>query len=188
MDESPASRSIAASLRRLTLAVWIIAIVLLIQFVLTLYAYWSPGDNLAYERMVATEIESGRQLAEARALDERDPRSLEQSLEQRLAQARLAIVVEYESEPDGRQRAVIRQFLRQSPDLPTPYKVGDEYPGASYFPRAGQHRGDGAVLVLDLAAPHRMNSSVSIHGGRIPALGDITIEQLRERLSSDLPP
>ncbi len=60
------------------------------------------------------------------------------------------------------------------------YKVGDEYPGASYYPKDGINRGEG-VIIFFTGSPATMKMSVTFSDGRIHGLNDIPIELFKKK-------
>ena len=101
-------------------------------------------------------------------------------IEQRVERASVIIVTKFESAADGRKKAVVAEILKQAPGTRFNYKVGDEYPAASYYPREGVDRGDGSVVFFE-GVPAEMRYSSTYRDGRISGLGDIPLELFRDK-------
>jgi len=113
-----------------------------------------------------------------RAFDEMDPASM-------IRQARAILLARYEAGDDGRMKAVVRQICKVPEDVPLPWRVGDEYPAASYYPGGGS-RGDGVVVFLD-GNPLHMKLSVSIRDDRVSGLGDMPLALLLQQCRNARP-
>ena len=50
------------------------------------------------------------------------------------------------ADDDGKSRAVISEILKQEPGTMFYYRVGDEYPNASFYPQDNSNYGDGVVI------------------------------------------
>ena len=55
------------------------------------------------------------------------PNFHELPLEEQIKHASVIALAQYEPSPDGRQRAIIKEILKQTPGTTFYYKVGDEY-------------------------------------------------------------
>ena len=102
------------------------------------------------------------------------------SIEEQIEKSSVIAVARYEKAPDGKMKAIIREFLKKDPDATVYYKVGDEYPGASRYPSGNTHYGDGAVIFF-VGSPASMRMSITYSGDRITGLGDMPIELLRQK-------
>lgn len=101
-------------------------------------------------------------------------------VEQRIAKSSAIALLRFEAEADGRQKAVIKEFLKKDPGVELYYDVGDEYSSMSFYPEADTSRGDGAVVFF-AGSPATMRAAVTYEGNRIGGLGDISLELFKEK-------
>jgi hypothetical protein len=101
-------------------------------------------------------------------------------VEERIKKASFIALARFEPSPDGRQRAIIKEFLKETPGALIHYKVGDEYAPGSFYPQAGQERGDG-VVVFFVGSPASMRFSSNYHGDRIGTFGDMPLDLFRRK-------
>lgn len=104
----------------------------------------------------------------------------EMSLEDQIKHASVIALAGYEPSADGRMKAVIREFLKKESGAVLYYNVGDEYPSASYYPKANRDYGDGLVIFF-VGSPAAMRMSMSYSGDRIRGLGDLPVELLKKK-------
>ncbi|MBI3102515.1 MAG: hypothetical protein HYY98_13330 [Burkholderiales bacterium] len=101
-------------------------------------------------------------------------------LEQQIERASAIIITRFEAAADGRRKAVVAEILKRDPGARLQYQVGDEYPSASYYPKEGEDRGDGAVVFFEgVSADARY--STTFRGDRVSGLGDIPLKLFREK-------
>lgn len=112
--------------------------------------------------------------------DESGPRFHELSVDEQIKQASVIALARYEPVPDGKMKAVIREFLKKEPDATLYYSIGDEYPSSSYYPKEGESRGDGLIIFF-VGSPAMMRMSMSYSGDRILSLGDIPLQLFRNK-------
>ncbi len=108
------------------------------------------------------------------------PQFHELSIDEQIKEASVIALARYEPSPDGRMKAVIKEFLKKKPGTELYYDVGDEYPSASYVPEENASRGDGLVIFF-VGSPAMMRMSMSYTGNRIYSLGDIPLELFRDK-------
>ena len=108
------------------------------------------------------------------------PQFHELSVEEQIKQASAIALARYERSPDGKMKAVIREFLKKDPNTVIHYKVGDEYASASFYPSEGKDYGEG-VVVFFVGSPASVRLSVTYSGDRIRGLADIPIELFRKK-------
>ena len=104
----------------------------------------------------------------------------ELSLEEQIQLASFIAIAKYEKSPDGKMKAIMAEFLKKQPGTTIYYDLGDEYPGASYYPKENTMYGDGVVIFFT-GSPATMKMSMSYSGDRIHGLGDIPIELLKKK-------
>jgi hypothetical protein len=108
------------------------------------------------------------------------PQFHELSVEEQIKQASAIALARYERSPDGKMKAVIREFLKKDPNTVIHYKAGDEYASASFYPSEGKDYGEG-VVVFFVGSPASMRLSMTYSGDRIRGLADIPVELFRKK-------
>lgn len=103
----------------------------------------------------------------------------ELGLEDQIKKSSVIALAKYERAPDGKMRAIIKEFLKKDPTVTIYYNIGDEYPSASYYPKDKMDYGDGLVLFFT-GSPAMMKMSVTYSGDHIRGLGDLPVELLRK--------
>jgi hypothetical protein len=104
----------------------------------------------------------------------------ELSIEEQIEKSSVIALARFEPAPDGKIKAVFKEFLKKAPKVTFHYEVGDEYPSASFYPKQGMDRGDGLVAFF-VGSPAEMRLSMNYSGDRISGLGDIPLELFRKK-------
>jgi hypothetical protein len=104
-------------------------------------------------------------------------------VEQQIEVATVIALVRYEPAADGQMRALISEILKKAPAVTFRYAVGDEYGELSYHPRSNTIYGDGGIVFF-AGSPPVMRRSMSHSQGRIPGLGDMPLELLRQKAAA----
>lgn len=104
----------------------------------------------------------------------------ELDLEEQIKEASVIALAKYEPSPDGKMKAIIKEFLKKDSDVTIYYNVGDEYQSSSYYSKDNTVYGDGLIIFFT-GSPATMKRSMSYSGDRIRGLGDLPIELLREK-------
>lgn len=110
----------------------------------------------------------------------RKPDFHELPLDEQITQASVIALTRYEPSPDGKMRAVIREFLKQDPNTIIHYKVGDEFTSGAYYPSQGRDYGEGTIIFF-VGSPAAMRMSVTYSGDRIQGLADIPVALFRKK-------
>lgn len=105
-------------------------------------------------------------------------------VEDQIKQASVIALARYEPGPDGRMRAIIKEFLKKAPDTTIQYNIGDEFTLGSYYPKGNEDHGDG-VIAFFAGSPAQMKLSMTYSGDRIRGLGDIPVELFKEKCKTD---
>lgn len=116
--------------------------------------------------------------------EESGPQFHELPLEEQIRKASVIALARYEPAPDGKQRAIITEFLKKEKGTTIYYSIGDEFPDSSFYPRDKSQRGDGAIVFF-VGSPASMRMSLGYSGDRIRGLGDIPLKLLREKCEAD---
>ncbi len=104
----------------------------------------------------------------------------EMSPEEQIKNASVIALARFEKSPDGKMKAIIKEFLKKEPRVTIYYNIGDEYPSSSYYPSENRSYGDGVVIFFT-GSPARMGMSVTYTGDRISGLSDIPIELFKQK-------
>ena len=142
-------------IKRLSVAVWILAILLcgtlLVSFVVfrTVSTAMSEFSHLSPEKQV---------------------------------QSSTVIALATYEKSDSTLKCVISEILKHAPDTAY-YKVGDEFRSGSHRTSEGTDYGDGQVLFFT-GSPARLEIAVAVHGDRISDMGDMPVSMLRELIRS----
>ena len=104
------------------------------------------------------------------------------SLDDQIKAASVIFLADLQQTPDGKQAAIITSILKKSPNADFYFKVGDEYPEASYYPSNTRPATKGSMVILI----HHENGSgttefIPYDGDRIRGLGDIPIELFKNK-------
>jgi len=156
MTNQAATEDTARKVKRLSLAVWILAILLcatlLVSFVVLRAVSVATSDfhNLSPEKQV---------------------------------QSSSVIALATYQKSGATLKCIISEILKHSPDTAFYYKVGDEFRTGSHRATEGTDYGDGQVLFFT-GSPARLEIAVAVHGDRISGMGDMPVSMLRERIRS----
>jgi hypothetical protein len=104
----------------------------------------------------------------------------EMGIEEQIKASSVIALARYEKAPDGKMRAIIKEFLKRDPQATIYYDVGDEYPHASHYPKENTGYGDGTIIFF-VGSPARMTMSMTFSGDRISGLGDLPLVLFREK-------
>jgi hypothetical protein len=152
MTNPPTSDAMQRKVKRLSVAVWILAILLcgtlLVSFVIV------------------------RSLSIARSEFDRLPP------EQRVQSASVIALAKWQRS-GSTLRCVISEILKQRPDTVFYYKVGDEFRAGNQRATENADFGDGEVLFFT-GSPARLELATAYRDDRITGLGDMPISTLRE--------
>lgn len=104
-------------------------------------------------------------------------------LEDQIKESSVIALARFEPAPDGKMKAVIKEFLKKEPNATIYYNIGDEYPSSSYYPKDDMSHGDGLVIFF-VGSPASMRMSMSYSGDRIHGLGDLPVELFRQKCAA----
>ncbi len=164
------------------LAVWyVVSVVIVPKFY---------GPSVEYTEMESLP-ETGKTRYESRpAMDYGSVQSfIDLSVDEQIEQASAIALAEHKPAPDGQMKAIIYDFIKKDASTDIHYKIGDEFPSASYYPRENSVSADGIVIFFN-ENPARMKSYMPYYGDRVAGLGDIPLQLLRDKCddaSSNLP-
>lgn len=107
----------------------------------------------------------------------------EMTLDDQIKHSSVIALARFERAPDGRMKAIIKEFLKKDPNVTVHYNLGDEYAHSSYYPKDNTRYGDG-VIVFFVGSPATMRMSMSFSGDRIHGLGDLPLELLKQKCAN----
>jgi hypothetical protein len=152
MDSPLTPDATERKIKRLSIAVWILAILLCITVLVSFAVI--------------------RSLSAIRSdFDRRSPESRVQS-------ASVIALAKWEKS-ESTLRCVVTEILKQAPDTAFQYKVGDEISTLNRRVSGNADYGDGQVLFFT-GSPAQLEEATVYRGDRITGLGDISITNLRE--------
>lgn len=163
-------------------------------FAISFVAIWYVAAYLISPMFIASRIEheANKHLSELGAnIQPSKPGSAEASresavpfhelgLEDQIKNSSVIALAKYERDPDGKMKAIIKEFLKKEPNVTIYYKIGEEYPSSSYYPKDNTSYGDGVVIFFT-GSPATMRMSMSYSGDRIRGLGDLPLELFRKK-------
>jgi hypothetical protein len=158
-----------AAIRKLTAAVWVLALALLVNALAIFGGYFVPA--LLAQRVAASFSLGNGDFSSPDEFNDFHAWPIEKQIQK----ASVIAVATYKNE-DGKLKAVISSILKQAPNTHFYYKVGDEYAPESRYPRESATYGDGQVMFFT-GSPAMMRYSVSYSAGRIGGLGDLPLDK-----------
>ena len=174
MPETPPPEGITRSLKRLTVAVWILAVVILLNLIVSLFAALFPRAIMKRLTSLSPEF---------RISDDRSYEGFHDwPLEKQIAGATVIAVCQSKEE-DGWVKCIISEILKQAPNTVFHYKVGDEYRHGGHAVTPGADYGDGQIIFFT-GSPATFRYSTSFAHGRARGLGDMPLEKLKEMITN----
>ena len=174
MPETPPADQITRSLRRLTIAVWILAIVILLNLVVSLFAALFPPAIMKRLTALSPEFQTTEESSYAGFHD--------WPLEKQIAAATVIAIGRWKQE-DGQLKCIIAEVLKHQKDTAFYYKVGDEYQRGSHAVTPGTDYGDGQIMFFT-GSPATFRYSTSFSRERASGMGDMPLEKLREMIKT----
>jgi len=173
----PADQVTIRALRRLTIAVWALVLVVGVSAVVPMIAYvpwlmsmWSHTEGPV----------SARSGGSSRSMM-RYENFHDLPIDKQVASASVIAIARYQK--DGEKlKCVVSEILKQAPDTDFFFKVGDEYPSCSRYPKSNELYGDG-VLMFFVGSPAEFRYSTSFSGDRLVGLGEMPIDLLRRKIA-----
>ena len=104
----------------------------------------------------------------------------ELGLEDQIKQSSVIALAKFEPAPDGKMKAILKEFLKKDLGVTLYYNIGDEHASSSYYPKENRSHGDGLVIFFT-GSPANMKLAMSYSGDRIHGLGDLPMELLRKK-------
>lgn len=183
MENSDAEH-LEKALRRLTRAMWAIAIALIALVVISALPLIAPGF---YFRTVTDDATAALTSPNPVPPSEGPTVSLQSEypdfhrlpIEEKVKAASVVALGRYERGDGSTLRAIVTEIVKKTPGTVSYFDVGQEVPNASLLLRPGTNYGDGA-LIFFAGSPAMMRESYSVSKGRISGLGDVPVDRIRE--------
>jgi hypothetical protein len=161
MEMPSQSERVAKSIRSLTVAVWCLVAVSVVQLAGWLFPFIAPGF-LASRVFPSSTFESWEGL----------------SFEEKAKRASVILITENKQE-EGVLHGYIREELKRKPGTVFQYAVGDVYPPLTLTPKEKTSYGDGSLVLLR-GSPAREQESMSIFSGNVTALDNMPLSKIRQ--------
>ena len=189
MPKDQSADSMEKSIRRLTMAIWVVAFALIANFLLSAYPLAFPDKYIQrFSNATADNFRSEISIPDHESSEEGFTRFEKQfekqfyelSPEEQIARASVIVLAEYEPSPDGKMKAILKEFLKRDEGITFYYDLDDEYPSSSYYPKEDTRYGNGLIIFFE-GNPASMRQSLSYRGDRISSLGDMPLELFKSK-------
>ena len=163
MNEDSQLVQISKRVRSLTIAVWVLVLITVLQA----SAWLVP--------LLAHNFVAGKVLS----LPQEAFGSWEGlTLEEKIKRSSIIVLTENKTE-GGKIRAIVKEVRKLKPDAVFHYEIGDEYGPQSLTPKADTSYGDGSVVFLS-GSPATMQESYAVYGGSITGLDEMPVSKFFE--------
>lgn len=184
----PDAAGVARQLRRLTRAVWVLAVLLGLVLAVLGTAGWVVVRTFSGAQVMAPDVGvlGGADSAPARASEPYRYNGFDEWPSERKVSEASAIIVTTVKGSGKDARDVITEVIKQAPGVEFHYKVGDTYDmgwGSRVQNEADMPElGSRGQIVFFVGSPASMNYAVSYEPdtGRCSSMGGISLDQLRE--------
>ena len=161
-------------------------------FAIAYSVIWLVAAEVLYPVIVSSKLEKVAEEIPELSSDAKPPQSQsrqspppapdfhELEIDGQIKQASVIALAKFEPAPDGKKKAIIKEFLKKEPGVTVYYDICDEYESASLYPEGNTNYGDGMVIFFT-GSPAQMRMSITYYGDRIHGLGDLPVELLREK-------
>lgn len=167
MDEVPQLQRIAKGVRGLTIAVWCLVAINVLQVGAWIVPFVAPSFYAS--RIASTSPDMPSKFESWEGL----------TFEEKVKKASVILLTENKRE-GTRIRAIIKEELKHAPNTTLHYSVGDEYlPVSVTEPKKDTHYGEGSLVLLQ-GSPATNSESYAIHNGSIPGLGEMPVSKVRD--------
>ena len=167
------------AVRRLTIAVWALVLVVGLYVAMSMIAYvpWLMSMS-----SVSDGSQTGRSGASSRSTL-RYENFHDLPLDKQIAAASVIAIAKYQKEGE-KLKCVISEILKQSPNTDFYFKVGDEYPSCSRYPKSNEMPVDGQLMFF-VGSPAEFRYSTTFSGDRLIGLGEMPIDMLRRKIKGE---
>ena len=176
-EEGPPDRLVRA-VRGLTLAVWVLGALTLVQTAIN--AYWYLSAQRQYSRYFPPqETRTAKQQTPSLPVDyERESRFHDLSPEEKIRESSAILLTALRQDGD-RTKQIITEIVKKKPGVPLYFDVGDDFDTFGGSRSREYAAGDGQVVFLT-GSPAMMRSACSFSGERISCLSEMPLRKLRE--------
>jgi hypothetical protein len=186
--ENADAQHLEKALRGLTRAMWAIAIAIIALVVMSALPLIAPDF---YFRTVSDAATTALESHRPEPPGDGPPVSTQFEypdfhklpIEEKVKAASVIAIGRYEQGDGSKLRAIITEILKKTPGTAFYYEMGQEVPSASLAIRPNTNYGDGALMFF-AGSPAMMRESLAVSNGRISALGDMPLDQIREMVLS----
>src|SRR5262249_52812730 len=161
------------SIRRLTVAVWVLVIVTTLSIVASWVPLLAPSFFI---RRVASAIPDSS-ASPPKPQSDAFNGFYEWPLDKKIQNASVIAVARWQ-QSDKTLRCVISEILKQAPDTTFYYKAGDEYQAGNNSIRDNTSYGDGQIMFFT-GSPATFRYSTTYANDRIGGMGDMPISEFR---------
>jgi hypothetical protein len=170
------SDSLARAVKRLTIAVWALIVVIAIQVAFYLSAYIPSvmmmfRDNTDSSRDARKSLPTGENFHELPT--------------EELIKAATVITLSKHVVEEGKGKCVLTEILKQAPGVRFYYKIGDSFRHCSFDPAEEAQYGNGQITFF-AGNPAEMRYAITYFDDRVSSLGDMPLEELRRLIAEDL--
>lgn len=156
------------------LALWYVA-----AYLITPIFVEAPIEQLANRQLSDPKTQSSVSRS-PETFHDSGPPFHELKIEEQIKKSSVIALAKYEPSPDGKMKAIIKEFLKKEPGVTLYYNIGDEYASANYYPKDKTDYGDGLIIFF-VGSPATMQMSMTYSGDRIRSLGDIPLELFKKK-------
>jgi len=172
-------QAIVRALRRVTIAVW--ALVLMVAvFVAMYFVAYVPWLRFSWNGPESPG--ASQSSASSRSFTPHE-RFYDLPIEKQIEAASVIAIARYQKEGE-KLKCMISEILKRSPNTDFYFKVGDEYPQCSRYPKSNESYGDGQLMFF-VGSPAEIRYSTSFFGDRLSGLGEMPIELLRGKIKGE---
>ena len=162
------------SVNRLSIAIWVLIILVAANLVIALLALFSPA--LLTKRMMAALPE---QFASSESLRPDEYNSFpDWPVEKQIAAATVIAIARWQKS-DSTLKCFISEIVKQTPNTAFFYKVGDEFRQGNRPLENNTSYGDGEIMFFT-GSPASFRFSTTLKGDRIIGMGNMPLTELRE--------
>jgi hypothetical protein len=179
MDPVTGQASNTRATQNLTIAIWALVIVVLLNAAATAYSVFLPAALAHRINDLAPSFTSSMDYSPSDAF----ANFHDWSIEKQVQGASVIAFTKYKNE-DGKLKSMIADLPKQNAGTVFNYKVGDEYTPDSRYPRENTQYGEGEVIFFT-GSPAMMRFSATYSDGRINGMGDLPMKKLVELIEKE---
>lgn len=178
MNENSTNNSVNRSIKRLTIAVWILVVVSILNLGITIVVPRCTSP-IAQQTTVSVPNYSATELASS---FQKFKGFHDWPIDEQVSKASVIALTKWKKE-EGKLKSVITEVLKIAPSTIVYYNVGDEY-GHGRHPIENADYGDGEILFFT-GSPAEFIFSTTHRNGRITGMADMPIEMLKNKIREE---